>query len=104
MGSLATRATPLLAPKPIDTQAEAKQAEQQGKGQKDVHHTGDAGGHKEKAQMQAHQQEKHRQEKQKVELRQKQKGKEPKADVHQTGDVGGHKEKAQKQAHMQEKA
>ena len=109
--SLATRATPLLAPKPIDAQAEAKQAEQKGKGQTDVHSTGDAGGHKQKAQMQAHQQEKHRQEKQKVELRQKQKakeeqqkGKEPKADVHQTGDVGGHKEKAQKQAHMQEKA
>eukprot|EP00964_Phaeocystis_antarctica_P159334 scaffold130319_cov60-Phaeocystis_antarctica.AAC.4 len=108
--SLATRATPLLAPKPIDTQAEAKQAEQQGKGQKDVHHTGDAGGHKEKAQMQAHQQEKHRQEKQKVELRQKQqkakeeqKGKEPKVDVHHSGDAGGHKEKAQKQAHQQEK-
>ena len=67
-----------------------------------------------KAQMQAHQQEKHRQEKQKVELRQKQKheqkvqeeqkGKEPNADVHNTGDAGGHKEKSQKQAHMQEKA
>jgi len=115
--SLATRASPLLAPKPIDAQspkAEAKEAEQTGKGQKDVHHMGDAGGHKMKAQMQAHQQEKHRQEKQKVELRQKQKheqkvqeeqkGKEPNADVHNTGDAGGHKEKSQKQAHMQEKA
>jgi hypothetical protein len=103
--SLATRATPLLAPKPIDAQAEAKQAEQKGKGQKDVHRTGDAGGHKEKAQMQAHQQEKHRQEKQKVELREKQpnvKKHVDKADTHHSGDAGGHEDQAERDKHHKE--
>lgn len=84
---------------------EEQKANGEQKGEADVHTTGDAGGHKEKAQKKAHMQEKARQEKHQVELRQQQKAKEeqkPSPGKHQTGDAGGHAEKAERDKHHKE--
>ena len=102
------------------------------KGEADVHTTGDAGGHKDKAQKKAHMQEKARQEKHQVELRQQQKAKEEqkaneepqaekpppletlkvelnqkqpdakKHDMHVSGDAGGHEDQAERDKHQKE--
>ena len=95
--SLATRAQPVLPLKPIVAQT-ADVHETAG-----VHHTGDAGGHKEVAQMKAHQQEKHRLEKQQKQKRQMEKEQKQKLKEKQQKEMQVLKEKELEEKQQKEK-